>query len=219
MSTLRQELLLFGTLAIAFVLFSVYVASGGMTQTDHQVHRLFIDLWQPSLRLLFVGIALLGGVEVTGLVLLGLAVYLVYRGYGSDVLALLVYPAAQVLEVVYKRVVTQPAPLAAVAHGDAPSVINVLLGSDVAGNSFPSGHMVRTVLVYGLLAFVVWRLARARNARAIAVVLAGALVLLEGLDRLYLGVHWESDVVGGALLGGTCLLAAMLWLDRPRRVG
>ena len=36
-------------------------------------------------------------------------------------------------------------------------------------------------------------------------------------DRLYLDVHWESDVIGGLLLGAIALVAATVWLDRPER--
>jgi membrane-associated phospholipid phosphatase len=40
-----------------------------------------------------------------------------------------------------------------------------------------------------------------------------ALVLLEAFDRLYLEVHWESDVIGGLLLGATFLAASISWLE------
>jgi undecaprenyl-diphosphatase len=44
-----------------------------------------------------------------------------------------------------------------------------------------------------------------------------AVIVLMAFDRLYLDVHWESDVIGGLLLGGIALLAATVWLDRPRK--
>jgi undecaprenyl-diphosphatase len=53
--------------------------------------------------------------------------------------------------------------------------------------------------------------------RRLAIPFAVLLVLLMAFDRLYLGVHWESDVIGGILLGATCLAAAIIWLDAPRR--
>ena len=37
-------------------------------------------------------------------------------------------------------------------------------------------------------------------------------------DRLYLDVHWESDVIGGIILGAIGLVAGTVWLDRPRRI-
>jgi len=88
----------------------------------------------------------------------------------------------------------------------------------VAGthNSYPSGHMVRAVLVYGLLAFVIRRLAPWPWARALALPVAVVIIVLLAFDRLYLEVHWESDVLGGILLGAIGMVAATVWLDRPR---
>ena len=84
-------------------------------------------------------------------------------------------------------------------------------------NSFPSGHLVRAVVAYGLIAFVVRRLAARRLARDLAIPIAVVLIVLEAFDRLYLDVHWESDVIGGLLLGAIGLLSGTVWLDRPRR--
>ncbi|TMF24212.1 MAG: phosphatase PAP2 family protein [Chloroflexi bacterium] len=54
---------------------------------------------------------------------------------------------------------------------------------------------------------------------ALAVAGAVAAVVLMVFDRLYLDVHWESDVIGGLLLGAIALLAGTVWLDRPRKTG
>jgi membrane-associated phospholipid phosphatase len=77
--------------------------------------------------------------------------------------------------------------------------------------------VVRTVIAYGLIAFVVRRLAPWRVARDLAIPLAVVLIVVEAFDRLYLDVHWESDVIGGLFLGAIALLSATVWLDRPRR--
>jgi membrane-associated phospholipid phosphatase len=42
-----------------------------------------------------------------------------------------------------------------------------------------------------------------------------AIIVLVAFDRLYLDVHWESDVIGGLVLGAIALLAGTVWLDRP----
>ena len=102
------------------------------------------------------------------------------------------------------------------AHADGPSITEVLASSSL-GNSFPSGHMVRAVIVYGLIAFVVRRLAPWPAARALAIPVTVVLLLLLAFDRIYLNVHWESDVIGGLLLGAIGFLGATVWLDRPGR--
>jgi undecaprenyl-diphosphatase len=75
--------------------------------------------------------------------------------------------------------------------------------------------MARAVVVYGLLGFVIHRLTTREWVRRAAIPIAVLLVILMAVDRLYLGVHWESDVIGGLLLGGICLAGAIIWLDRP----
>ncbi|TMB47727.1 MAG: phosphatase PAP2 family protein, partial [Chloroflexi bacterium] len=47
--------------------------------------------------------------------------------------------------------------------------------------------------------------------------IATFIIVLLAFDRLYLDVHWESDVIGGLILGAIGLLAGTVWLDRPRR--
>jgi membrane-associated phospholipid phosphatase len=75
--------------------------------------------------------------------------------------------------------------------------------------------MLRAVVVYGLLAFVIQRLSPSHVVRLLALPLAILIVVAVAFDRLYLDVHWESDVIGGLLLGGIALVAATVWLDRP----
>jgi membrane-associated phospholipid phosphatase len=134
----------------------------------------------------------------------------------------LAFVVALVLEGFYKVALYHPGPPRASAHRDGPSVTDLLTSANNFNgasnlNSFPSGHMVRTVVAYGLIAFVVRRLAPWRIARVLAIPIAVAVIVVEAFDRLYLDVHWESDVIGGLLLGAIALLSATVWLDRPRR--
>jgi len=214
---LVRRLVLTGALAGAFVGFTSFVAGGGMTTTDHQVLDAMESIWEPALRLPMQAVALVGGIELTTLVALGLAGYLWRTGFRADAAALLVLPAAVVLELAYKNLLFHPHVPPSLSKGDAPS-LSELFEPVSAGNSYPSGHMLRTVIVYGLVAFVVYRLSGRRWLRLAAVLGALILVVLMAFDRLYLELHWESDVIGALLLGTVCLLAATLWLDRPTPV-
>lgn len=192
------------------------ITAGLFMALDRQVAEEMHILWQDSLHPLFQAIAELGGIELTSVLMLGLFIYLWRGGFGADVLVVGAFAGAVALEVLYKSLLFHPGPPPFLEHSDGPSVSELLSGN-LVGNSFPSGHMARAVVAYGLLAFVIRSLTTSRVVRALVAPVAVVVIVLVAFDRLYLNVHWESDVIGGLLLGGIALLAATVWLDRPRK--
>jgi undecaprenyl-diphosphatase len=79
--------------------------------------------------------------------------------------------------------------------------------------SFPSGHATLSMAIYGALALAAARHLTRRSHRILVLTAAGILILLIGTSRMYLGVHYVTDVVGGWLAGGACALL-FLWLDQ-----
>ena len=211
-----RPLLTLGILAAGFALYTQLVAAGVVAPLDLEVARAAAAVWLPALQPLADAVAVIGGVEMTSLVAAGVAVVLWRRRFRVEAAALLAYPFALGVEVAYKWALRHPPPLA-FAHPDGPSVVTMLHGRTLTlDGSYPSGHMVRTVLIYGLGAFIVRRLAAPGWVRTLAVPTAAVVVGLMALDRVYLGVHWQSDVVGGLLFGGAALAGAIAWLERPR---
>jgi membrane-associated phospholipid phosphatase len=213
---LTQRLVVIVVLSVAFVALTIAITAGMFSALDHQVAQSMHDLWQDQLHPLFQLIAELGGLELTTILMLALFIYLWRGGFGADALVVGAFFGAVALEVLYKKLLYHPGPPFSLSHADGPS-LTAALEDGTLGNSFPSGHMVRTVVVYGLLAFVVRRLARSRAAQTLAIPVATVVIVLMVFDRLYLDVHWESDVIGGLLLGGIALVSATVWLDRPRK--
>jgi undecaprenyl-diphosphatase len=105
-------------------------------------------------------------------------------------------------------------------HRERPSVFE--WGTTVASSSFPSGHAMSATVVYGTIAYLVARLQKNRWSRALTLITAFALILTICFTRLYLGVHYPSDVVGGIIVGlawaGFCMatLEATLVIARRR---
>ncbi len=69
------------------------------------------------------------------------------------------------------------------------------------GFSFPSGHSVGSIVFYGFSCYLVSRMVEKKSAKAFWWFLAAFIPLNVGLSRIYLGVHWMSDVLGGWMLG------------------
>ncbi|HEY5858008.1 MAG TPA: phosphatase PAP2 family protein [Aldersonia sp.] len=90
-----------------------------------------------------------------------------------------------------------------------------------SGYAYPSGHTTGTLAFTGIIAVMLCR-DRSRRARIVAALLVALATVAVALTRLYLGVHWLTDVCGGALLAGS-VLAAGAWatgryLRRPTSV-
>ena len=81
------------------------------------------------------------------------------------------------------------------------------------GFSFPSGHAFASTVFYGMMVYLVFRLTERTWTRAMAVVIGPLMILAVGLSRVYLNVHYLSDVLGGWLAGATWLGACLLVID------
>ncbi|MET7453071.1 phosphatase PAP2 family protein [Streptomyces sp. NPDC005574] len=85
--------------------------------------------------------------------------------------------------------------------------------------AFPSGHALTATVVCGLLLWLLHHHRAGRTLWRTALAAAVLSVLGVGLTRVWLGVHWPSDVVGGWLLGGLVVAAAVSVYDRLPRSG
>jgi len=75
--------------------------------------------------------------------------------------------------------------------------------------SFPSGHSAIAVALYGFIAFLLWKRTKNRLGRGLILTTTLLIILLIGFSRIYLGVHFPTDVLGGYLVGATWLWVAI----------
>ncbi len=146
----------------------------------------------------------LGVLRVAGpLVAITAAALFIVRWRAESIFMVLTPSAGRLVTLVVKEVVDRPRP--------SESVVHVL--QDAASASFPSGHVMHSVVYLGALAVVLNLKLRPSRRLRTAQALIVALVLATGLSRIYLGMHWLGDVVGGFAFGAA-VVAAAVWTLR-----
>jgi undecaprenyl-diphosphatase len=173
-----------------FVKFASHVGSGATQAFDDRVLEWMAQYRSPLLDRAVLEVTFLG----TGTVVLvvvaisGMFLWLSNHKY-SALLLLISTSGGLILNHLLKAGFSRP----------RPQIIE--WGTVALSSSFPSGHAMSAAVVYGTVAYLAGRLQRRRISRALTMALAGLIIVLIGVSRVYLGVHYPSDVLAGVIIG------------------
>lgn len=182
-------------------------SSSTISNLDRTVQEWFLERRQPGVILLLRIFTFLGGLSTIGPVVGGVTLLLLLRK--ERVTAAYLAGTAiggYLLNIGLKLLFARTRPDLAFAVVATSSY------------SFPSGHAMESFIVYGALAYVALRQPWPWKLKSALLALAATLVLLIGLSRVYLGVHWLSDIGGGWTAGLVWLLTATLAFDMVPRL-
>jgi undecaprenyl-diphosphatase len=215
----RHELTwLFVGLGLCLLLFAFVSLAGEVTEGDTQafdtrILRALRDPMDPSkpigppwIENSLLDLTAIGGSTVLGLVTVFVIGFLILQTrYRTAVVVAITSISGELLNAVMKHLFNRP----------RPTIVPHL--RDAFTTSFPSGHAMESAIVYLTLAAILMRAADSRLTKAYILGIAVLLTGLVGISRVYLGVHYPTDVIGGWTVG--FMWASICWLATRRFEG
>lgn len=182
-------------LSIAAHVFAVFPGDREISQTLREINN-------PGFSLVMQGVSAMGG-TFTGLLMIGAATafFLIGRRLPEAVFIFLTGSNFVVTALIKVLVARPRPPYYLLDPTDTFPLIDQY--------SYPSGHVLFFVVFFGFIAYLAWFYPAGR-ARMIVPALCGALILLIGPSRVYLGAHWASDVLGSYIIGTLWLVLIIL---------
>ncbi len=204
-NNLRKKLLIIALISlIPFILIATigYFDWSKITEFDYKVSSYFYELRTEKLNFIVITITHMGDLFTQTLItVLGVFVLILMKKWKTGLwygLTVLLGAGALNLSVkeLYKRI--------------RPDQIKALV--DIGGYSFPSGHAMGSFIVYGGILFIILRSLSPSKLKVFFSVLIFLAIMSIGLSRIYLAVHFPSDVLAGFSLGISWLLVSIITL-------
>lgn len=189
--------------ALAFACVAVLVGDQKVAQFDDAIISYVQSFESPAVTAIMKCFTFIGSAPAVGVLSVGVLflLYKVFKHRSELVLFLAVVGGEALLNLVLKQLF----------HRARPTLHRLI---EETGYSFPSGHSMTAFAFYGVVAFLLWRHIDSRMGRGLLIVFSLVMTLLIGISRIYLGVHYPSDVLGGYLASAFWLAAAVWFYQR-----
>ena len=149
---------------------------------DNAIYSVVSQHITPITTTIFKFITNLGGVITVLVVTLCILVFIKEKKYGIYVTVNLV--VITLINQLLKNIIQRP----------RPTEFRII---DEVGYSFPSGHSMVSMAFYGFLIYLTYKNVQNKYLKWISCIILSILIILIGISRIYLGVHYASDVIGG----------------------
>lgn len=181
---MKKKNILIGILLIIFVILTILVFTNNIKIFDSSIYKFLISFRNNYLDT-FMKIITKSANTISIIIILAILVFILKKddGYLLVMNTIFVVSANQILKHILRRV--RPDHLRLVKE---------------KGFSYPSGHAMVCIAVYGILIYLVNKNIKNKPLKIILTILLSLLILLIGLSRIYVGVHYPSDVLSGYIL-------------------
>ena len=192
---------LFGDIGQSFRL-----TDSGVFHIDQVVNMWFRTERFHGLTILFIAVTDIGGPIGMGVIAATIAVLLIRKERASAVYMIVTGIGGLLLNVGLKL-------LYARARPDFATAIAV-----AQGRSFPSGHAMGSFIILGAIGYLLLRQKFTWKLKSVLLSVIVTLIILVGLSRVYLGVHWSSDIIAGWCAGTVWLASATVAFETHLRI-
>lgn len=185
---------------IGFSLMAIVISLKDILAFDRVIMSFIQGLETPSLTAIMKFFTLMGSFKMIALIAIIVIIflYIVLKHRSELILFTIVIIGARILNRFLKEFFQRTRP-------DFHRLI------EIGGYSFPSGHAMNAMAAFGILTFLLWRHILSRRGRTFLIVLSSLFILMTGISRIYLGVHYPSDIIAGYLASGFWVAMA-IWI-------
>ena len=185
----KQKILLI-VLCVLFIILAIFVNCGLTKQIDNIVYSLIQNIQTNQITEILKIITNIGGIPSLFFIALFLSIILFIckkRKQGIAILLNLLMSSS--MYIILKNIFQRP----------RPEAVEQLISE--TGHSFPSGHTTNNVAFYGFAIYLIYENVKNKKVRNLLIILLSIMPILIGFSRIYLRVHYFSDVLAGIIVG------------------
>ena len=185
----RINILIISILLIMFIVVSLFVITGITNDIDRIVYDFIIGFRCDFLDNYFKFITRCGNASYV-IIILGICIFLMRNRYALYLC--FCSSSSVVFNTIIKNIVRR----------DRPNVVRLITQG---GYSYPSGHSMITMCCFGYLFYYVFNKVKNKYIKTFLLIILSFIIISIPISRIYVGVHYFSDVIGGLVLG-SCIL-------------
>ena len=172
-----------------FLIITFFVIKYDNLVIDQSIYNFFYNFSSSQATVIFLIITFLASKEFIILMcLIFILISLIKRKYQTSFLIILNIVISLLLNQTFKAIIRRERPFE-------------LMLVNESGYSFPSGHSMTALIFYGYFIYLTWESNLKKISKILITILNIILILLVGISRIYLGVHYPTDVIGAYFLG------------------
>lgn len=172
-----------------FLIITFFVIKYDNLVIDQSIYNFFYNFSSSQATVIFLIITFLASKEFIILMcLIFILISLIKRKYQTSFLIILNIVISLLLNQTFKAIISRERPFE-------------LMIVNESGYSFPSGHSMTALIFYGYFIYLTWKSNLKKISKILITILNIILILLVGISRIYLGVHYPTDVIGAYFLG------------------